>query len=741
MERTKTIDTKSLVGQKVLLQGWADTVRDHGQLLFVDLRDSFGKVQVVFNPELDGFELAKSIGKEYVISVEGVVKERTADMMNEKIETGKIEVIAERVEVINKAKPMPFPIDSEGREIDENLRLKYRYLDIRRERIQKIMRQKHDLMMSVRNWFDKNEFLEVITPLLTSTSPEGARDFVVPSRIFPGKFFVLPQAPQQYKQLLMVGGVDKYFQIAPCARDEDPRADRHAGIFYQIDIEMSFPTIDKIFSTCEQMIRDTYKVVAPDKVITQDSFQRIPYHESMERFGTDKPDTRFGLEIQDITDVVKGKTDFNVFNNAEVIKCVVAENCSEWSRTEILEMEAYAKSHGAKGLAYVKVTENGLETGVAKFLEAISKELIEKVGAKTGDLIFFGADKRQSANKILGVVRGKLGQMLNLIDEKKLAFAWITDFPFYELDDKTNKLDFAHNPFSMPQGGLKAFEGQDPLKIQTNQYDLALNGYEILSGSIRNHDPEVMIKAFETLGYTAQEVKKRFGGLYNAFQYGAPPHGGWAIGFDRFFMVLIDEPNIRDVYAFPMSASGQELMMNAPSELREDQLNELNIQVVLPQVKGGEKIKNAILKMLDEKSFEYKHMQHKEVKTSEESAEIRGTKLEEGAKALVVKGSNSKKNFMIVIPANLKLSKSKVEEVLAESIEFEKPEVIKEKWGLEVGAVPPFGEILGIDVYVDEKVKLEERVAFNCGLRSDSVVMKSADLVQILKGNIGDWSE
>jgi aspartyl-tRNA synthetase len=592
MERTYAINTLQLKGEKVLVQGWVEGIRDHGQLLFVDLRDSSGVIQVVFNPESHptAFEVAKSLGNEYVIGVIGTVSARDGQMINPNLETGQLEIVAEELEVLNRSKPLPFPINTDGHEIDENVRFKYRYLDIRRERLKNIIRSKHKLILAVRNWMDGQGFTEVITPLLTSTSPEGARDFVIPSRLHKGKFFVLPQAPQQFKQLLMVGGVDKYFQIAACARDEDPRADRHAGDFYQIDIEISFPTIDKIFGTAENLIKNTYQVVAPQKQIQQFPFPRITHAEATDKYGSDKPDIRFGMELVEITQVVKGKTEFNVFNSAEVIKCVVAKGAGEWSRSEIEEMETYAKQMGGKGLAYVKVTAAGLETGIAKFLAPVQQEILAATKAEPGDLIFFGADKYNVVCKVLGAVRSKLGDILNLKDPSKLAFVWVTDFPFYELDEKLGKIDFAHNPFSMPRGGLAAFNEPDPLKIGSNQYDLAVNGYEVLSGSIRNHDPEIMVKAFETVGYGREEVIKRFGALYEAFQYGAPPHGGWAIGFDRLFMVLIDEPNIRDTYAFPKNSNGMDLMMNAPSELSEEDLKVLGIDL-RPEVKALQKKK------------------------------------------------------------------------------------------------------------------------------------------------------
>lgn len=580
MKRIYTEETPSHVGKEVVVSGWAQTIRDHGKLLFIDLRDWKGIVQIVVdskNPQFE--EISRNVGRESVISVEGTVVKRDTSLVNEQIPTGEIEIDAQKVTLLSEAKPLPFDVDTNGHEIDEAVRLKYRYLDLRRPRMQEMLRFRNDLIFFVRNWYKKHGFVEVETPLLTVTSPEGARDFIVPSRLHKGKFFVLPQAPQQFKQLLMIGGIEKYFQIAPCFRDEDPRADRHAGAFYQIDTEMAFITQEDLFTQMEPLFKEMVETLT-DKKLQQYPFPRIPYRQAMEEYGSDKPDLRFGLPLKRL-DFLKGQTEFSVLNNAQCVKGIVVGNAGQFSRKQINEVGEFAVKSGAKGLAWLRRKDDGsLDGPIAKFFTSSLVEQLEKeAGFVKNSILFIAADAEDMVNKILNAVRLHLGDILNLRDNKIVAFAWITDFPMYEWSEKEKRYDFMHNPFSMPQGGLEALQTKDPLEILAYQYDIVANGLELSSGAIRNHEPETMIKAFEIAGYKREEVTQKFHHMIDAFSYGAPPHGGFAPGVDRIIMLLRDEPNIREIYAFPLSSDARDLMMGAPSEISEAQLKEVGLRI------------------------------------------------------------------------------------------------------------------------------------------------------------------
>ncbi len=580
------------IGKKVILTGWVHRRRDHGGVIFIDLRDRYGLTQIKFDPEINKKSHAEAdkLRSEWVVKAEGTVIARPADMLNEKLKTGKIEIEISELEVLNTSKTPPFElIEEKSIDVNEGLRLKYRFIDLRRPKLQEMLKVRDEMIRHMRGYFHARDFREVQTPILANSSPEGARDWLVPSRIYPGKFYALPQAPQQFKQLLMVGGVDRYFQIAPCFRDEDPRMDRHFGEFYQLDMEMSFVEQDDIFQMMEPLMIELTEKFSKKEIINLDKngrFQQIPWKESMTKYGTDKPDLRFDFEIRPISDVVEG-CGFGVFANVVkdggVVHAMKVDGGGEkFSRKDIDELTELAQSKGAKGLAYIVLKEEGkLQSPIVKFLgDVVCNKIVEKTGAKEGDIIFFGADTWRTVCDSLGIVRNECGTRLGLKDNKKAAWLWVTDFPMYDYSEiEQGRIDFAHNPFSMPQGGMKALEEKNPLDIIAYQYDFVLNGFELTSGAIRNHRPEIMYKAFEIAGYSKTEVDAKFGHMIRAFEFGAPPHGGNAPGIDRLMMVLNDWDSIRDIYAFPKDGQGRDAMLDAPSEVEKKQLDELHIQI------------------------------------------------------------------------------------------------------------------------------------------------------------------
>jgi aspartyl-tRNA synthetase len=581
MERTYALDAVAKVGEKISVSGWVNTRRDHGGLIFIDIRDHTGIVQLVINPDSpEAFALAEELRDEFVIRASGTVREREGGLKNDKIPTGSIEIVADNILVLNRADVLPIQPFAE-QQANEELRLKYRYLDLRRPKMQHMLKRRAEMFTEIRSFMESQQFTEVTTPILANSSPEGARDFLIPARLQPGKFYALPQAPQQFKQLLMVGGVPRYYQLAACFRDEDPRADRLYGEFYQLDTEMSFVEDGE---EVRQMFDPLIKKLSTEfagKTLLSDDIPRIPYREAMEKYGSDKPDLRFGMELTDLTDVFSA-TEFAVFKNAEVVKAIRVERGGELSRKQIDGFTEIAKSEGAGGLAYISYENGEAKSPIAKFLsEAELAAVKETTGAQDGDTVFFGADKRAVVNKVLGRLRSEFATHFELKDPTKVALCWIVDFPFYEWDDARRKVDFGHNPFSMPKGGLESLEGattdEEKLAVIADQYDMVMNGYEICSGGVRNHNPEVLYKVFGLLGYDQAYVEEKFGAMLNAFKFGAPPHAGCAFGVDRMFMELMNESNIREVIAFPKNGSGVDVMMNSPSTVDAAQLKELGL--------------------------------------------------------------------------------------------------------------------------------------------------------------------
>ena len=587
MYRTHNLGELSIknVGERVELSGWIQKIRNLGGMIFIDLRDEFGITQIVINDEKLQ-EQAKEFTTESCIHIYGETVERSSK--NPKMATGEIEIVADKIEILGKCKNiLPFEVNTD-QEVREDLRLEYRFLDLRSEKLHQLILLRSKILKTLRDKMDELGFAEIQTPILANSSPEGARDYLVPSRLNPGEFYALPQAPQQFKQLLMVSGFNRYFQIAPCFRDEDPRADRAPGEFYQLDFEMSFATQEDVLKVMEEVVTHTFKKYTTWKV-DEGPFVRIPYKEAMEKYGIDKPDLRNPLIIQDVTEIFKD-VEFNAFKG-KTVKAIVVPNGAEQGRKFFDKMTEFATTDevGAKGLAWTKFEKDGtIQGGIAKFITEEAKTKLEKeFGVKSGDSIFFIADEFHKAQKIAGLIRIELGKRLDLLEKNTYRFCFIVDFPMYELSDE-GTIDFCHNPFSMPQGGLEALKTKNPLDILAYQFDMVCNGYETASGAVRNHDPEIMVKAFEIAGYTEENVKTRFGALYNAFQYGTPPHAGAAPGIDRLIMLIANSTNIREVIAFPKNKRARDLLMRAPSKVTKQQLDDVHIE--LKEEEKNEKI-------------------------------------------------------------------------------------------------------------------------------------------------------
>ena len=594
--RLKTAELEKYLGKEVEVAGWVNSRRDHGGLIFIDLRDFDGIVQLVVTPEtVEAFKLAETVRDEFVLVAKGIMRKREPELVNPNIPTGEIELVVSELKLLNRSEPLPVNTHDDGDVSSEEMRLKYRYLDLRRPSMQKRLKRRSEYYRVVRDYMYRHGFTEITTPILANSSPEGARDFLVPSRLHPGKFYALPQAPQQFKQLLMVGGVEKYFQIAPCFRDEDPRADRLYGDFYQLDFEMSFVDDGEVVrQEIEPLYIELVKDFAGKKLVLRSEIAkkyvpeggtvpRLPYEVAMDNYGVDKPDLRYGMELVDLTEIFKD-TEFKVFKQP-CVKALCVKGGAELTRREIDEYTEKARKLGAGGLAYILYSEGEAKSPILKFMSEMEiNGVCEKMGACDGDAVFFGADTCELVNKVLGQLRILFADRFGLKDNNEVALTWVVDFPFYEWDEKNKKIDFGHNPFSMPKGGLEVLESAktdaEKLAIKADQYDMVMNGYECASGAVRNYNPEIMYKVFNILGYNNEYVVARFGGMLNAFKFGAPPHAGCAPGLDRIFMILEDEENIRDVVAFPKNGNGVDLMMNSPSEVDKEQLEDAHLAIV-----------------------------------------------------------------------------------------------------------------------------------------------------------------
>ncbi|MBI2652087.1 aspartate--tRNA ligase [Candidatus Woesearchaeota archaeon] len=744
MKRTHTCGelTDKDINKKVTLCGWCSTRRDHGGVIFIDLRDRYGITQVVFDPSFnpESHKTAEKLGREDVIQVSGVVKHRKKDMENPKLKTGAIEIFVETIEILSESAVPPIEVDDRV-VTHEDTRLKHRYLDLRRPLMQQNIAIRHRAVKAVRDYFDNLGFLEIETPILAKSTPEGARDYLVPSRIHPGKCYALPQSPQIFKQLLMVSGFDRYFQIARCFRDEDLRADRQPE-FTQIDVEMSFIDEDDIIGVIEGMLKHAWRIVLNKDIKTP--FPRITYDEAISKYGLDKPDTRFEMHLADVTEIAKD-SNFEVFTKAikqrGIVKCINAKSCASFSRTVIEELTSFVAIYGSKGLAWMKVTEKGLESSIVKFFdEKVQKQIIKAANAKKDDLLFFVADANHKVvNDSLGYLRIEIARRLKLIDGNHFSFVWVTDFPLLEWSEEEQKYNAMHHPFTSPKDEDIKFLDKAPEKARAKAYDIVLNGTEIGGGSIRIHRSDVQSKMFSILGMSKEEAEQRFGFLLEAFKYGTPPHGGIALGVDRIVAMITSNESIREVIAFPKNKAAESLMENAPSEVSEKQLQELHIK--LDFVKEAVNVVfGKIRDVLNKEKIEYEVLEHKPVFTSKEAAEVRGTELKQGTKALICK---TEEGFIQAVVSGAKeLDIEKLQKfTLYKKIELANAKEVRQATGCNIGSVPPFGNLFELKVYFDKSIVENEIVAFNAGQHTKSIKMKAKDLVRVVNPVVGEFGK
>ena len=743
MKRTHTCGelTAKDVNKKIILAGWCATRRDHGGVIFIDLRDRYGITQIVFDPSnnIESHKAAESLRREDVLTVEGSVRNRPQGMANERMHTGEIEILVNKIISTNRAQTPPIEID-DRLEASEETKLKYRYLDLRRPKMQKQLMFRHKIGMAIREYLTKENFIEIETPMLIKTTPEGARDYLVPSRIHAGKFYSLPQSPQIYKQILMIAGFDRYYQFARCLRDEDLREDRQPE-HTQVDLEMSFAEVDDILHLTEGLMKHVFRAVLNRDIKTP--FKRFTYHDAVEKYCTDKPDIRFGMECCTITDIAKNsefKVFLDVIKKKGIVKVLNAEECGEkLSRNQIDELIEFAKQNGALGLAWMRVTKNGLESNIAKFFPAeIQKKLTEKIKAKPGDLLLFAADNEKVVNTVLSRLRLKLGKELGMIKDE-FDFCFVTDFPMFDWNEDEQKWDFAHNPFTMPREDYLQYLDSDPGKVVSYQYDFVANGTELFSGSVRNTIPELQEKTFKITGMPAEEVRERFGFLLEAYKYGAPSHAGFGLGFDRLAALMQGMHDIREVIAFPKNKSAENPMDGSPSEASEKQLQELHIKLDFVK-ESANVVFGKINDVLNKEKIEYEVLEHKPVFTSKEAAEVRGTELKQGTKALVLK---TEEGFIqACVAGNKELDIEKLQKItLFKRIEMADAKDVRQATGCNIGSVPPFGNLFGLKVYFDKSVLENEILAFNAGSHTRSIKMKAKDLVKIVNPVVGEFSK